>query len=366
MRVQLILLLLASVAWAEEQPSSAGGRVDVYADGAIVVVAPGTRVSVQVDPKTRVDAGHLVNFVSGATPVLAVDSVSSATDFREVRHGLDLAVSRTTDQRVTVTGSYVASLESDYTAHGPGVSVSAEILQRMATVTAGWRMRVDNNSVSTGEPISEASLTNELDLRWVQILGRTTRLTGLLNGAVLVCGEQLGCNASPYRYVPAVHDRDVLYTLRERHPTRRIRGAAALRLSQALGSVAALHVGYRYYADTWGVQAHTADLSVAIALFGERLILRPKGRFTWQTAASFWSEGLGQAVPEFRTADRELSGLWNVSVGATAELAFFTVGRARRLAPTLRVQHTWYRYPDYAALPSRNAWLIGGGLDAEF
>ncbi len=366
MRLQLILLLLASVAWAEAQPSSAGGRVDVYADGDIVAVVPSTRASIQADPNTRVDAGYLVNFVSGATPVMAVDSISAATNFNEVRHGLDVAISRTNSKYVTVTGTYVASLESDYIAHGPGVSVSAEILQRMATVTAGWRMRVDSNSVSTGEPIAETSLTNEIDLRWVQILGKTTRLTGMLNGAVLVCGEQLGCNASPYRYVPSVHGGDVLWTLREKHPTRRIRGAAALRLSQALGNIAALHVGYRYYADTWDVQAHTADLSVAIALFGERLILRPKGRFTWQSAASFWSPGIGQSVAEFRTADRELSGLWNASVGATAELAFFAVGQARRLAPTLRVQHTWYRYPDYAALPERNAWLIGGGLDAEF
>mgnify|MGYP002631809166 CR=1 FL=1 len=370
MRLQLTLLLLLAAAPAmaqDEAPSTAGGRVDVYADGAIVVVAPAVRASVLTAEGLRVSGGAMVNFVSGATPTMMVDAISSATHFDEVRTALDLSVARTSHRNVTLSGSYMASIESDYLAHGPGLSISGEALQRMATITGGYRLRFDTVAMASGEPLSEQSVTHDVDLRWTQILGRTTRLALLLNGGLSACGPDLGCNASPYRYAALVQDDHILQALREHHPDRRARLAAAARLSQALGPAVALHVGYRLYVDTWRIHAHTADLSVAVALFGERLLLRPSARFTWQGAASFWRTAYaGDAPPAFASGDRELSELWNLMVGGSAELAFFAVGPLLRLAPTLRLSHTWYRYPLLEAAPERNAWLVGGGLDAEF
>lgn len=367
MRLQLILaLLLVGTAHAQDEaPSTAGGRVDVFTDGAIVVVAPALRTSVRRGTGPRVDAGAMVNFVSGATPTLSVDAVSSATTFSDVRTGLDLAISKTSDRNVTVSGSYVASLESDYIAHGPGITVAGELLQRMATLSGGYRLRFDSAAMHSGEPVHGASVTHEVDVRWVQILGRTTRLSVLLTGGYLGCAESLGCNASPYRYAAVTEPGESHFALRERHPGQRARLAAAVRLSQALGSVAALHAGYRLYVDTWQVQAHTADLTFALGLFGERLLLRPEARFTWQGPASFW-RATYEGAPAWVTGDRELGELWNLMVGGSAELAFFAVGPLLRLAPTVRVSHTWYRYPHHAAVPARDAWIVGGGLDAEF
>ncbi len=370
MRLQLILaaVLLAATAQADDEaPSSAGARVDVYADGAIVVVAPAARTSLLAPDGTRVDAGAMVNALSGATPTLTVDAVSAATTFEEVRTSLDLGVSRTDARNVTLAGSYIASLEADYVAHGPGLSIATEVLHRMATLTGGYRVRLDAVSTATGEAIRDSSVTHDVDVRWTQILGRTTRLAILLNGGLGICGDVLGCNASPYRYAAVARGGHLLYGVRERHPEQRARLAAAVRLSQAIGPSVALHVGYRLYVDSWAVHAHTADATAALALFGERLLLRPQVRFTYQGAASFWRAAYeGPGRPLLATGDRELGELWNLMVGGSAELAFFAVGPLLRLAPTVRLSHTWYRYPGQAAVPERNAWLVGGGLDAEF
>jgi hypothetical protein len=370
LRLQLIaacILLAAPAAAQDEAPSTAGARVDVFNDGAIVVVAPALRTSILTPAGVRVDGGAMVNFVSGATPTMTVDAISAATTFSDVRTALDVSLSHTSIKNVTLGASYMASLESDYTAHGPGVTVGGELLNRMVRLTGGYRLRFDKVSVTSGEPIDESTVAHDVDLRWVQILGRTTRLSVLATGGLSLCSEGLGCDGSPYRYAAVTQDEHVLYGVREKHPDRRIRLAIAGRLSQALGSIAALHIGYRLYLDNWQVHAHTADLTLALALFGERLMVRPQARFTYQGAASFWRPSYdGPTPPQFATGDKELSELWNLMVGGAVEVAFFAVGPLLRLAPTARISHTWYRYPQHDAVPARNAWLVGGGLDAEF
>ena len=72
MRLQLIgaiallcaLLLPRGAAAQDEAPSRAGGRVDVYADGAIVVVAPAARASLLTPDGVRVDGGAMVYVIT--------------------------------------------------------------------------------------------------------------------------------------------------------------------------------------------------------------------------------------------------------------------------------------------------------------
>ena len=305
MRLQLIPLLVCAAAAPAGpaaakpvEPGMAGARVDVYADGDIVVVTPSSRTSIPLRDGF-IDAGYRVDILSGATPT--VDTISSATQFEEVRHAMDLGLRGPVAPGATLGVKYVASLESDFVAQGPSVTFGADVLRRMARFSATWRMRIERTSLATGEPLHDAGMTQELDLSWTQLLGRTTRLSVLASGGASVCGDAFGCQASPYRYVRV---GDV--TLREKHPAQRFRGAAAIRLSQALGRSVALHGGYRFYYDSWQVQAHTGDLSLAVALLGERLMLRATGRFTWQSASSFYRDDYGMVAggPPPRLGDR--------------------------------------------------------------
>ncbi len=351
---------------AEGEPSTAGARVDVYIDEHIVVVAPQARTSVEIgEDGLRVDGGHLVNVISGATPVLTADAITSATRFTEVRHGLDLSLSGPLAEHVTLRGGAMASLEGDFQTAGPTLSLTGDAFGEMSRFAFNWRLRVERVTPGTGEPLADVGVAQEIDLTWTQILSRTTRMTVLLSGHAGFCGETFGCQANPYRYVP-VGD----FSLREKHPHRRFRFAAGARVSQSLAPPVALHGGYRFYVDTWRVHAHTADLAVAVALLGDRFIVRTSGRFGWQSGAAFYRDEYalndGDVAPAWVTGDRELSRLWDVMVAVRGEWRAFAVGPFDRLSPSLRFAHVYYRYPDYSESPQRHAWLVGAGVDAVF
>lgn len=347
-------------------------RVDVYSDEWITVVAPAMEASVEPrGGKVRVDGGFTVDVVSGATQVLIADTVSSATQFSDVRKEASLAVTVRPRTEVSVRGGYTASLENDYETHAGAVSLSADLFQRMTTASVGYGLSVENAGLASGEPLEERTIRHSLDLGWTFILGRRTSMTVLGSGGYSTCGEVFGCEPGPYRYVPLMEGDFVVASVRERHPDQLGRGAVAVRLSQGLPGGLAVHGGYRFYGDTWAVTGHTADASLAAGLLGERLILEARGRFTRQGPASFYLERYettiaDPAAPEYRSIDRELSGMTSAQAGGRVEWAFVGAAPFLRLGVSVRLDHTWYWYPRFPALPRRGAWMVSGGVEAEF
>ncbi|MFZ5480934.1 MAG: DUF3570 domain-containing protein [Myxococcota bacterium] len=339
--------------------TDASARVDSYADEDISTVGPGARVVAGADAWT-VGASWSADFVSGATPVIRSDVVSSATTFSDVRNapGVDVALSPTGTW--SARASWSASLERDFVAHVAGVGASTDAFGRMVTLRADYRARFETTGRADDASYAERATGHALDLGWVQILGRTTSMSVLATGQWDQCSDALGCQANPYRLL--LVDGVVLA---ERHPAERARLAAALRLSQAVGERSAAHGGYRYYTDAWGVAGHTADLALVRALLADRLQLRATGRWSTQSAASFWRATYAGA-PAWRTADRELEALSSWGAGAAADWSFYAAGPFARFGVGARLDRLWYRYPDDPYVSSRAAWLFGGGLDADF
>ena len=379
--VALCLFVPAGVQAAEdteEQKKTISGdasaRVDVYRDPNLLVIAPAIHMSLEPVERLDLDVNYGVQFVSGATPALVADTadvVSSATPFVEQRHSADLSATGEVRDKLLLGGSYFLSVERDFMAHGLGVSLSGDAFKSMATLAAAYNVSVQRAWTATDEAISEMAVEQNVDLSWVQILSKSTRLTALGSVQLSLCGDVLGCHANPYRYVAMLADDDVLFALREHHPENRVRSSAALRLSQSLHRNVALHMGYRFYGDSWKVTGHTGDLALAVAFFDQRLILRGEGRGSWQGAASFYRDEyvVDPATPSrhsYYTADRELSGLWDISAGLRLSFASYGVGPFRVLDARLRLAHTWFRYPNYSEMPKRNAWLFGGGVQGEF
>ncbi|MBI4817439.1 MAG: hypothetical protein HY791_14350 [Deltaproteobacteria bacterium] len=73
---------------------------------------------------------------------------------------------------------------------------------------------------------------------------------------------------------------------------------------------------------------------------------------------SSYSRGDGEA-PAYRTADAELSPLWNGRLLVHLEWALGPVRLAAELG------RMWNQYPDFPSLPTRHARIGGLGLDAE-
>ncbi len=368
MRLQLSALagLLALFTPGVATPTEAGARVDTYTDGSITVVSPTTRVLHPMEGG-ELEVRYGLDVLSGATQRMTVDGISSATHFEEARHEAQVGGRwrPTTGDSLGLT--YALSFEPDFLTHRFSLAGELELMERMATLKASYGLDLNEAGRSDDPEYAQTGHGHELDLAWVHILGRRTQLTAQLFGRADFCEEALGCHASPYRFVAV--GPELRWALSERHPDTRYRYAGALRVSQALFSRYALHAGYRYYGDSWSVRAHTTDLALAAGLWAERLVLRAEGRFTWQTSAAFYRDDYTNSkepVPAYRTGDRELASLWNVGAGGRLEASLSGLGPFRQARLNLRVLRLWYRYRDFSEFPSRDAWLLGGGLSAAF
>ena len=370
MRLQLTAALAICLAVPAAAQNQTSVHVDTYSDGWITVVSPGARASVGLHERVRVSGGYSVDLVSGATRTLRADLVSSATRFEEVRHQTDVTVDVDLGRRWRLALLVAGSFEKDYTtlAFGPGATV--ELLGRRAALSLRYTASTEQVGLATGEPLRERGWSHTLDLGWSHILGPRTTLSFLATAMLAQCGEIYGCQASPYRFVPLTDGAVMTAALRERHPSERYRGSVALRVAQALTPGLALHAGYRFYADSWSIQGHTVDLTVASTLLGDRLHLSAGGRFAWQGPAAFFREryvgsGADGTVPGHRTADQELAGVIAGQVSLSVEWSFLAVGPFLRIALGAHAAHHWYRYDRFPGLDHRNAWVAGGGVRLE-
>ena len=358
MRLRVAGLLLAT-ALAAEQVST---RVDVYDDGLLRAWMPSVRVSTE-GPEWALQGGLAIDSLSGATRTLAPDAWSGATRFTDRRKAGDLAVTHLRPEG-SVTVGWGGSFESDY--HGQSLSLTTQrgLRQDSASLvlalSGGWGL----NSAQ-GADSSDLNLGVDADLS--QVLGPRTVAGLVLSGQQWACGDQLGCHASPYRYVLVFDQDEPLFAARERHPDTRSRVAVGLRLSRSLSPIAALHAKTRLYADDWGVKGATVTLNPALSLWDDRLLLRATVRGSGQTGASFWvaqPQLTDQGVPGWRSADRELEPAYNLSAGLEGRWTWYAPpSRASELQLDARVQRTAFHYTDSA---DRQGWLAGGGLHVAF
>ncbi len=367
----LSLLLAATTVRADVAPETSA-RVDVYSDEWITVISPSWLGTLRPTEELTVEARYSVDVLSGATQVLVADAITSATSFAEERHQVGAAVTAQPTPEWTIGAAATGSVEPDFSTYSVGVNGAVEILDRLATLSLAYDIRVDTAGLATDETFKEGTIGHALNLGWTHVLTKDTLLKVLVTGSVVTCGELIGCHSSPYRYVP-VFDNDgaaptMQVALRERHPDLLVQGAAAVRVSQYLGAGFALHGGYRFFRDNWAITGHTADLTVAKELWEDRLLIRLDGRFTQQDPASFYESRYttdGAGLPKYRSADREMAGLIHGMAGGRVDLKLPNLGPLRQLRLTARVARLWYQYPSFDALPERNAWLIGGGIGAK-
>lgn len=78
---------------------------------------------------------------------------------------------------------------------------------------------------------------------------------------------------------------------------------------------------YRYYADTWGMQAHTASLELPVKI-SPFLSLSPFYRFNSQSAVRYFTPYMGHAVSdEYYTSDYDLSSFQSHFAGMGLRLS---------------------------------------------
>jgi hypothetical protein len=295
MRSILILFLLlfsASIALSEDsitfKYSYFEDNRDVRVDSPMFVLKKDISLNTNVSLKYNLDA------ITGATKQSDVDAVTGAT-VAEHRYEYGAAVShKLGEANPTNLGiGYSFGNESDYTSHTLNLNLSQDLFQRNTTIAGSYTRNWDRISPNTKDwKINKYVDTFSISAAQV-ITKKTVALIGYEHSQID------GYQANPYKTVVISGARydEVLPEKRKRH-------AVIARLNQYLPYQSSIQLDYRYYLDSWEINAHTVDTKFFHYLT-DNLILRLRYRYYNQDSAYFYKESYA-SLQEYIAADDKL------------------------------------------------------------
>ena len=348
------VVLLASLA---ALPSRAGvlpdDRGDVlyhrYQGGGVTIDGPSVLVRKKFAEKYSVSASYYVDMVSSAS----IDVITTASPYSEQRDqaGLSLDV---LDDKTQYTVSVVASEESDYSARTASFDVSQDLFGDLTTVSFGFSRGWDevrrNGDPQFDEPVDRRSYRFGLS----QIV-----TPALVMGLAYETITDEGFLNNPYRSVRYLEpDAAAGFAFQlEVYPRTRTSNAAALNARYFLPYRAAVHGEYRYFTDTWGIDASTASVGYTHPL-GERWTLEGGYRWYDQSAANFYADLFPRRdAQNFLARDKELSTFTSqmLSVGATYKLPAFAGRFLQRSTVSLFYDRMRFNYDDFRDITAGGA-----------
>lgn len=295
------LLLAFGVADAGVLPDD---RADVlyhlYKGDGVDIDGPSILVRKKVANNVSVVGNYYVDMVSSAS----VDVVTTASPYTEERTqwslGMDYLRGNT-----TMSVAYTSSEESDYDAETFSFSVSQDMFGDLTTLTLSYALGDD--LVRKADDLSfERNLDKQVyGIGVTQIL--TKNLIATLNVETMTDEGYLNNPYRSVRYLDASDSRG--YKLEgELYPNTRTSNATGIRARYFLPYRAAIEGEYRYFRDTWDVEAHTAAFTYIHPW--RDLTFTAKYRYYEQTGASFYRDLFPRAqATNFRARDKELSPL---------------------------------------------------------
>lgn len=325
----MLLVAAAAVARAEDKVEIKAEYFSEPANKeALHVFHPSVGVNVDAHPDFSLNFGYDADVVTGATPRTygSMDAISSATHFSDTRHqfhgGAELRLGP-----AALDAGYTYGFENDYRSHAIDAGARVDLWGKNTTFRLGYSHNfdsvcdVDNKGAAPTERrslgsslgcfknmvglVEEPLAIDSYALSWTQVL--TPIIVSDLSTTFQVLD---GFQSNPYRRVRLFGSVEA----QESEPLLRQRIAVQARLRFAIVRArGALGVLGRFYYDTWGIKAGTAEISWEQWLVPQ-LLLRVRGRFYQQGRAVFYRdagetlsyESVGP-VGQYFTGDRELS-----------------------------------------------------------
>ncbi len=340
--VAALALLLAQCARAAVLPDD---RADVlyhrYEGGGVTVDGPSLLVRKKLGEKYSVAANYYVDMVSSAS----IDVLSYASPYKEERRQGSLALDMLSG-KTQYSVSYTNSSENDYTANTASFDVSQDLFGDLTTVSFGFSRGWDDVR-KRGDP----TFNQPVD-RWSYRVGLNQIVTPrLMMGLGVETITDEGFLNNPYRSVRYL-DPDVPagFTWEpEIYPHTRTSTAAAISAQYYLEHRASVQGTYRYFTDTWGVDANNFRISYTQP-WRERWIFEVGYRWYDQSAADFYSDLFPRAnAQNFMGRDKELSTFQSqmFTVGATWQLPPSRWNLVQRSTINVFYDHALYDYSDF-------------------
>jgi len=322
-------------------------RADVlyhrYEGGGMEIRGPSVLVRKAVSNSVSVSANHYVDKVSAAS----VDVVTTASPYEEERKENSVGVDYLVGKAI-YSFAYTKSKENDFTAKAFNFGASQDFFGDLTTLSFGYAVGEDVVG-RTGDPFFQENADRQ-HFRF----GLTQVLTKNMIASVsheFITDE--GYLNNPYRQVRYVNAAGTgTLNQSEVYPNTRASEATALRLGYYLPWRSGVHVEYRIFEDSWGIDAKDWGMTYVHPL--------PSGweveasfRQYKQSAADFYSDLFPyRDAQNFLARDKELSTFDSQSFGVAASWTFLK-GRYRlldRFAVRLAVDRYRFDYDDFRDL----------------
>ncbi len=340
------LLLAASGVTAAVLPEERADLLYHYYDGGgVTIQGPSLLVRKNVGRNLSVAANYYVDSISSAS----IDVVTGASEYREERTEMSLGVDYLHD-RTMLSLSFTTSDENDFNAKTASFGIIQDFFGGMTTLSLGYSHGWDEVTRTGDDQFFAEAERRSYRLGLTQVVTRN-----LLMAASFETMSDEGFLNNPYRTVRYLDSAAAIgFSYQpERYPATRTSNALGIRARYFLPYRASIHGEYRYFSDTWGIDAHTAEVGYT----------HPLGRWVLDAAVRHYSQGRADFFSDlfarrdqlnFLARDKELSSFTSTAfrVGASYEVLQDGWSFIDRGSLNLVYDHILFDYSDFRDLTS--------------
>lgn len=313
-----IFLMFAQSAMAGVLPED---RADLlyhrYEGGGVNIDGPSLLIRKKVGNSVSFVGNYYVDMVSSAS----IDVVTTASPYTEERTqwslGMDYLRGNT-----TISTNYISSNESDFDATTYSISISQDMFGDLTTLSLSYALGDDVVGRSDDPTFVRDNTRQHYGIGLTQIFTRN-----LITSIKVETITDEGYLNNPYRSVRYLDPVSAIgYSYEpELYPSTRTTTAVGLRARYYLPYRAAVQGEYRFFTDTWGVDANTAAISYIHPW--RDWTFEVKYRWHNQDGAHFYRDIFARSeATNFRGRDKELSALTSNSLRLKVSYSFLKDG----------------------------------------
>ncbi|MCF6281546.1 MAG: DUF3570 domain-containing protein [Candidatus Polarisedimenticolaceae bacterium] len=276
--------------------------IHAYEGGGVEVIGPSILIRKSLGNSLSASVNYYEDSITSAS--IDVEMISGASTYTENRKEHSFTVDYLHNSTIISLG-YNDSKESDYTSKTTSFGISQEMFGAMTTVTISYAQGADVVMKNTKPDFKES-----VDRRIYRLGISQVMSANAIMGITWETITDQGYLNNPYRMVRYVDDSKKRgFDLQsEKYPSTRNSSTIAIRGIYYLPYRASLSAGYRYFTDSWGIDASNSELAYVHPLGDTEWTFDIKYRFYQQSAATFYSDLYPTADYQNHLArDKELS-----------------------------------------------------------
>lgn len=312
-----------------------------YEGGGVEITGPSILVMKKLGQNVAVNGNYYVDSISSASIDVITSGASPYTEDRnEISGGVDYMHGNS-----IMSLSYTNSSEDDYEANTASFGISMDMFGNMTTVSMGYSRGWDTVMNNLDSSFERDVDRQNYRLGLTQVITKDMLLQVNYEG---ITDE--GFLNNPYRSVRFLDPGGLTYSYEaEIYPNTRTSSAIALRTIYYLPYRATVSGEYRFFSDTWGIDAHNVKLGYTHPLDGG-WTLEGNYRYYTQGAADFYSDLFAfSGAQNFMARDKELSTYISHTFGVKLSYDILKNGWGAIDRGTLNVawDHIMFDYDDF-------------------